>query len=144
MRKKTIRNNQSLSYAAVNLAVLGFVLYSAVWCFFFRHIREFLPDILTTCSFQSTFGKPCPLCGITRGLESLMRGDFTTASRLNLLSVPAGVILAIEMFYRGGALVAGFRREIPPWVIRWDVRTHLGLLAVYACYAALFTVAQFS
>src|SRR5262245_61808324 len=38
------------------------------------------------CGFHWLTGHPCPLCGMTRALSCLTRGDWTSAVHLNLLS----------------------------------------------------------
>ncbi len=40
----------------------------------------------TVCAFHWMTGRPCPLCGMTRGLSALMKGEWTAGIQFNALS----------------------------------------------------------
>ena len=54
------------------------------------------------CLLKSVTGVPCPSCGSTRSVVSLLEGDFSEALSLN----PIGYILAIGLFI------------LPIWIVR--------------------------
>ncbi len=51
------------------------------------------PDGLVVCGFHYLTGHPCPLCGLTRGLFLLAKGNWMDAVRLNALSPIVFVLL---------------------------------------------------
>jgi len=77
------------------------------------------------------------MCGLTTGLHDLLMcnrsGGFT-----NPLTIPVAALALFEMVFR--AILA--MRKLPPCstqhVVRWDLRLHAALLAVYLVYCAAF------
>ena len=57
------------------------------------------------CGFLWLTGLPCPLCGMTRALCFLFKGQFSQAIQLHALSPVAVLTLA----------ALGVRRELPQW-----------------------------
>lgn len=41
-----------------------------------------------TCIFRFIFGLPCPTCGVTRALFSLLKGNIASYIHYNLFAVP--------------------------------------------------------
>ena len=117
---------------------MGFVLYCLALPLFLLHFREYIPAPFRTCASLRIFGHPCPLCGVTRGLNALLHGDLRTAWLMNPLTFPLVLCAALEMLYRGYALLAGFREENLARITRWDMRVHIGLAAAYVTYSGLF------
>ena len=64
------------------------------------------------CPFRLATGLPCPLCGTTRSLVALGRGDLETSVQLN----PLGVLLALGGLVFATTLAAEWRRG---WKIAW-------------------------
>jgi hypothetical protein len=64
-----------------------------------------------TCPLRATTGVPCPLCGMTRGVGAVLRGDVMHAMALN----PGGVLLVAVVI---AVLVARQRPtvRIPAWL----------------------------
>jgi hypothetical protein len=54
------------------------------------------------CGFHWLTGRPCPLCGLTRGVFALAHGHFVEASRLNALT-PLAFAMLFSLFWRGPA-----------------------------------------
>ena len=50
------------------------------------------------CPFYWLTGKPCPLCGLTRGLCALAKGHWNQAIHWNALS-PLALILLLSLFW---------------------------------------------
>ena len=49
------------------------------------------------CVFKNMFNIPCISCGLTRGFNFILQGDFVNATKMNLLSIP--LFLIIIIFY---------------------------------------------
>lgn len=69
---------------------------------------EFVPP----CPLRTITGIPCPMCGMTRGVTSLVNGDFAHALLMNPASYLA-VALALLLFVQWRTR----RVVIPVWVI---------------------------
>ncbi len=54
---------------------------------------------LRLCGFQWLTGRPCPLCGLTRGLFALAKGHWHDALALNALS-PVGFLMIFGGFWK--------------------------------------------
>lgn len=50
------------------------------------------------CAFHWLTGRPCPLCGLTRGLFALAKGRFSEAEHFNALS-PLGFVMLFSLFW---------------------------------------------
>jgi hypothetical protein len=68
------------------LGIVCVVGYS--WIFFAA--KRFGTGTLHLCYFKTVFGIPCPTCGSTRAVLTLLRGDFVGSLLLN----PIGIVLA--------------------------------------------------
>jgi len=97
---------------------------------------------MLTCSSQRLFGRPCPLCGLTRGIRALLGGDLEAARAWNVLALPVAVLVAAEIIYRTIILIVSRRHTIPPRLIRADLWLHTLLALAYLAYAAGFVLAQ--
>jgi hypothetical protein len=51
------------------------------------------PPEIPVCGFRWLTGRPCPLCGLTRALFALGKGDFRAAIHFHALSPLAAVML---------------------------------------------------
>jgi hypothetical protein len=49
---------------------------------------------LQVCAFKGLTGLPCPLCGGSRAVQAVLLGDLARALDLNLVALPAIVVLA--------------------------------------------------
>jgi hypothetical protein len=79
------------------------------------------PDGLVVCGFHYLTGHRCPLCGLTRGLFLLAKGDWMNAVHLNALSPVVFVLLFSSML--------GLR---PPRVMRpYAMQFCIAVIAVY-------------
>src|SRR5271170_7104876 len=52
------------------------------------------------CAFHWLTGRPCPLCGLTRGIFALAKGRFSQAEHFNALS-PLGFAMIFSLFWSG-------------------------------------------
>ncbi|MDX2150528.1 MAG: DUF2752 domain-containing protein [Bryobacteraceae bacterium] len=81
-----------------------------------------LPDV-RLCGFLWLTGQACPLCGLTRAVAALARGDWGRAIELHALSPLLLVVAAVVFIFRVrlagwmwavlGAAVVGY------WLWRW-------------------------
>lgn len=74
------------------------------------------------CPLLATTGIPCPLCGATRSVVSLLRGDLVQS----LTYSPLGVVVVGAVI---AALFAWRRRTIT--IATWPIVALLGLMWVY-------------
>ncbi len=58
------------------------------------------PAGLQLCAFHWLTGRECPLCGLTRGLCALAKGQVADAIRLNALT-PLALAMLLALFWRG-------------------------------------------
>jgi len=117
---------------------LGIVLYFLAQPVFFLKLGPYLPEWFTTCGSIRFFGRPCPLCGVTRGIDSLLHGRISEAFSYNILSLPVLALLGLELMYR---LYASFTSQSKSCVARlakWDCRIHLAMLAGWIIYSVGF------
>ena len=69
------------------------------------------------CPFYWLTGKPCPFCGLIRGLCALARGHWSQAIHFNALA-PLALLLVLSLF----------------WKTAWRARLWQGGLAAFAVY----------
>ena len=133
-RNRIPDNNLSYSYRAINWAVLGMACCFAILPFVLVNFHQSLPEMMRTCAWKDIFGKPCPLCGLTTGLYALLHGNLEAALSGNILTMPAALIILMELICRPALLIIGYRRKIPGALVKLDLRIHLVLLAVFCGY----------
>jgi Protein of unknown function (DUF2752) len=61
------------------------------------------------CGFHWLTGRPCPLCGITRALFALAKGNWAAALDFNALA-PLGFAMIFALFWPG---------RLREWLWRW-------------------------
>lgn len=62
------------------------------------------------CPLRAMTGVPCPFCGMTTGVVSILRGDMAGAASANPISFPFFVFAVGVLIERGGRLL--FRRPL--------------------------------
>ena len=72
------------------------------------------------CPFHWLTGRPCPLCGLTRGLCALAKGHWSQAVHFNALT-PLGFLLLFSLF----------------WNAPWRARLWTAGIAAFAAYGVL-------
>ena len=78
-------------------AAAATLLYTALWA-----IPMPARPIVDLCVFHRLTGRPCPLCGITRGVFALAKGDWSAALSFNALA-PLGFLMLFALFFNGRA-----------------------------------------
>ena len=78
----------------LKFAACGSVLV-ALWFFT-------VPDrpVFQLCGFHWLTGRPCPLCGLTRAMFALAKGEWAGALRFNALS-PLGFAMLFSLIWSG-------------------------------------------
>jgi hypothetical protein len=117
---------------------LGLVAYGLALPFLFPFIRQWIPQAVPVCAFRSLFDLPCPLCGLTRGLGALCRGDWIGALRWNALVVPLAILGPIEAGYRLFVVTTRPDQQRTEQLSRRDLRLHSLGLAAYAAYCCAY------
>jgi len=76
-------------------------------------VRPLVPfEFVPPCPLKTVTGIPCPMCGMTRGVTSLVHGDFAHALLMNpasYLAVALAVLLLVQWRTK--------RVVIPVWLI---------------------------
>jgi hypothetical protein len=129
-----------MPYRNVNVAGLCLALFGLALPAIRPLLIGALPERWMECASPRWFGRPCPLCGLTRGVGALLSGDTRAASEWNPLAIPVLAWLAAEIVYRVAMLAVERRRPIPRVVMRADLALHAVLAAAYLAYAAGFVL----
>ena len=98
----TLERNGKLTFSGklVNLTLVLSCLFALLYPFF-----EMTGLLSMECPFRSLTGLPCPGCGYTRSIESLMAGEFFTS----FLHNPGWIVL---IFFMGTMIFLGVRSLI--------------------------------
>lgn len=123
-------------FLAVALAALG---GSWFWI-------QFVPETashLFACASMQLFGRPCPMCGLTRGLHAVWQGNLTAASEFNPLSLAVFIFLIAEAGFRTFMLLASCRPAAWKSIARTDVLVHAALVSAYLGYAIAWVSHQY-
>ncbi len=92
-----------------------------------------LNGTFSVCGFRWLTGVPCPLCGMTRALSLLLKGQWELAWRLHSLS-PIVLSLLLAVFLNeilGWILPTHFPLSLSSRVTHWLC---LGLVISFSCY----------
>ncbi len=126
------------SYRRLNLTVLVVLAYLVVTPLAALYVSRWTSGAVLLCASVRFLGRPCPLCGWTRGLDALLHGDLVAATAMNPLTVPAAVLLLGEVVYR--ALVLSRRIPGARWsrFRRVDLWGHVAVVVIYFGYTVAF------
>lgn len=69
-----------------------------------RSARDTIPDL---CVFKTVTGLPCPSCGSTRSVLSLLNGNIIDAVKLNPLGLVIAAIMLISPFWLARDIISG-------------------------------------
>jgi hypothetical protein len=97
----------STSLGSREVRVLGGAMLAAAI------VRPLVPmEVVPPCPLRTVTGIPCPMCGMTRGVTSLVHGDFAHALLMNpasYLAVALAIVLLVQWRLK--------RVVVPVWVI---------------------------
>jgi hypothetical protein len=127
-----------LDYRRLNRLIFLLLVSCLAAGWFFYAFRGVLPRVLTTCASLRVLGRPCPLCGLTRGLAAVLWGALPAARAWNPLAPAVAAALAGELLFRAVMAFRPVSSARLASVRRVDAGLHLVLGAAYLAYAAWF------
>jgi hypothetical protein len=119
------------------------MLYLLALPFLSPLLEKCLPSVWGVCPYRQLRGEPCPLCGMTRGVGAVLRGDFHRAVLLNPLSIFAVLFILSEVIFRALLLCLHLSRRSWSLLVRADIFAHLLLAGFYICYIGKFISERF-
>ena len=125
------------AYRDTNRALLLVLLFALGWSFLSLWLSRALPLPFTACVSQVWLHRPCPLCGMTRGLWALLHGQWQRALTLNPFTILAAAGIVMELGYR----VCGARSAQAARLVRFrrlDAWLHATLALGYLLYTVVF------
>ncbi len=129
-----------MSYKNANKILLGITIYCLLFPLFSGLFSGIAPWIFPKCLSIAIFNKPCPLCGLTRGIgEIVIHGNISSAGAYNILSMPVFIVLLCEFAYRIFASFHEFSPKNIEKITRMDLRLHIAMLCLYLVYSLTFT-----
>ncbi len=137
------RNSGERTYKTVNWVILGLMLYLLSLPFLSPLFEKCFPRVSGVCLYRELSGKPCPLCGMTRAVGAVLRGDFHRAVSLNPLSIFAVLFILSEVIFRAVLLCLNINRRSRPLLVRADIFAHLLLAGIFICYIGKFISKHF-
>ena len=126
------------SYRILNRVVLGIVIACLALPIPLTYLSRVAPGWMPVCASRLFFGKPCPLCGMTRALATLMTGDIHEAQSLNALALPFFFLLLLELAWRVHLSFLPIPADRYPRLARIDLYVHLAAIAAYLLYSFRF------
>ncbi|MHC4602341.1 MAG: DUF2752 domain-containing protein [Planctomycetota bacterium] len=114
------------------------MLYLLALPFLSPLLEECFPSVWGVCPYRELLGEPCPLCGMTRAVGAVLRGDFHGAVSLNPLSIFAVLFILSEVIFRAVLLCLNIRRRSWSLLVRADIFTHLLLAGIFIWYIGKF------
>lgn len=115
-----------MSYRKTYRITLFLILAGYIWIYFNYTNRLADKGQFTVCLFKNITGIPCPSCGITRSIISLMHLDLNNAFHWNPLGFLALVAMIVfpvwimtDMFFRKNSLFAAYKRMERFFQQRW-------------------------
>ena len=82
-----------MTLSVARRAAAAMLLLAALWWFSVP-----AEPAVRLCGFHWLTGRPCPLCGLTRGLFALAKGHWREALRFNALT-PLGFLMLVALFW---------------------------------------------
>ncbi len=79
----------------VSRVMVAAALFAALW-----YGRVPAHPAVRLCGFYWLTGRPCPLCGMTRALFALAKGQWSEAVQFNALA-PLGFAMLFALFWHG-------------------------------------------
>lgn len=137
------RGSGRRTYRIVNWVVFGLMLYLLALPFLSPPLEKCFPFVWGICPYRELRGEPCPLCGMTRAVGAVLRGDFHRAVLLNSLSIFAVLFILSEVIFRVVLLCLHISRRSWSLLVRTDIFAHLLLAAIFICYIGKFISKRF-
>jgi hypothetical protein len=141
--RSTIRDSGRRTYSIVNWVIFGFMFYLLALPFLSPILEKCFPSVWGVCPYRELVGEPCPLCGMTRAVGAVLRGDFRRAVSLNALSIFAVLVILSEVIFRAVLLGLNISRRFWSLLTRADIFAHLLLAGIFIYYIGKFISKHF-
>lgn len=141
--QSTNRDSGRRTYRIANWVIFGFMLYLLALPFLSPPLEKCFPSVWGVCPYRELRGEPCPLCGMTRAVGAVLRGDFHRAVSLNPLSIFAVLFILSEVIFRAVLLCLNINRRSRPLLVRADIFAHVLLAGIFICYIGKFISERF-
>lgn len=128
-----MRSYRQVSWTVLALAVAFLLMPWVLMSGAMSHV----PTVLTDCRYRALTGRPCPTCGLTRGMRAVQTGSFREAGAWNPLALPLTALAFLEVLYRLGILAAGRAKMPHRALLIGDAGIHLLLFVAVMLYLAL-------
>lgn len=128
-----MRSYWQLSWVVLALAVAFLLMPWVLIPGTLRHV----PRVLWICRYRVLTGRPCPTCGLTRGMRAAQTGSLREAKAWNPLALPLTALALLETLYRLGILAAGRDRMPRRALLIGDAGIHLVLFLAVMLYLTL-------
>jgi len=129
-------------FRASNRLILAALLGALALAWAALRLGAAVPGGLSLCAAQRLCGLRCPLCGLTRGLDALARGDLAAARAHHPWTIAVAAALVIELVGRALAAAAPLSEALIPRLRRADALAHGAAALAYLAYAVFFLVRQ--
>lgn len=139
----TNRDSGRRTYRIVNWVIFGLMLYLLALPLLSPLLEKCFPSVWGVCPYRELSGEPCPLCGMTRAVGAVLRGDFHRAVSLNPLSIFAVLFILSEVIFRVVLLCLNISRRSRPLLVRADIFAHVLLAGIFICYIGKFISERF-
>ncbi len=139
----TNRDSGRRTYRFVNWVIFGLMLYLLSLPFLSPMFEKCFPRVSGVCLYREFSGHPCPLCGMTRAVGAVLRGDFHRAVSLNPLSIFAVLFILSEVIFRVVLLCLNISRRSWPLLVRADIFAHVLLAGIFIWYIGKFISERF-
>lgn len=128
-----MRSYRQLSWTVLALSVAFLLMPWVLKPGILRHV----PRVLWICRYRVLTGRPCPTCGLTRGMWAAQTGSFREAAACNPLAIPLTALALLEVFFRLRIIAAGRGRMPRRALLIGDAGVHLLLFVAVMLYLAL-------
>ncbi len=130
-------------YNIVNWVIFGLMLYLLSLPFLSPLFEKCFPGVSGVCVYREFSGHTCPLCGMTRAVGAVLRGDFHRAVLLNPMSIFAVLFIFSEVIFRTVLLCLNLSRRSWSLLVHTDIFAHLLLAGIFICYIGKFISMRF-
>ena len=129
------------AYRRTNMVVATISMFSILLPALILPFRLAAPQLFPTCYSILILNRPCPMCGLTRGIGSIVWGRFGEAVNYNPLSPVFFSCFLLQIILRSYLIFSPLNENYMISIRKYDARIHLLLLGAYLIYALFFHIA---
>jgi len=126
------------TYRSGSAAVLGLVGMFILLPWITVGLQAAGGESLTVCRYKQLSGRPCPTCGMTRGIRAALAGRWQQAAEWNRLAPVAMLLGVVELLYRGIIVLWPAVARRMTQVCTADIILHAALIFALLTYTGLF------